>query len=355
MVKIKTETLPARERVAVLGAGSWGATLAALLADKGHDVALWEFDPKAAAALAATRRLPVLPGLELPASIHVTSDLAGALEGRRVVISATPSHFVRATMAAVRKTGALAKNAVIVSVAKGLEEKTLKRMSEVIREELCLSLKNITALTGPSHAEEVCRRMPTATIVAGVNTSTVARVQALFQNDFFRVYPHEDLAGAELAGALKNIFAIVCGVSDGLGLGDNSRAAILTRGLNEMTRIGVRLGGDPLTFFGLAGMGDLIVTCLSRHSRNRLLGEKIGTGKTAQQALSEMTMVAEGMKTAPSAYALSQKLKLDCPLTREIYEILYQGKNPRASLHDLMHRQTQGEWKGLPKKKRILL
>jgi glycerol-3-phosphate dehydrogenase (NAD(P)+) len=194
--------------------------------------------------------------------------------------------------------------------------------------------------------------MPTATIVAGVDRAVVSRVQALFQDDFFRVYPHGDLAGAELAGALKNIFAIICGVSDGLGLGDNSRAAILTRGLNEMTRIGVKLGGDPLTFFGLAGMGDLIVTCLSRHSRNRLLGEKIGRGKSVARALSEMTMVAEGMKTAPSAYELSRRLKLDCPLTREIFKILYQGKNPRTSLHDLMNRRTQAEWRGLPGKTR---
>src|ERR1019366_9292226 len=193
---------PRKEHVSILGAGSWGATLAALLANKGHDVSLWEFDPKAAAALAATRRLPVLPGLTLPASIHVTSDLTSAVEGRALVISATPSHFVRATMAAVRKTGALAKGAVIVSVAKGLEVTTLKRMSEVIAEELRWPPKRIAVLTGPSHAEEVCQRMPTATVVAGRDPTVIARVQALFQTDFFRVYPHEDLIGAELAGAL---------------------------------------------------------------------------------------------------------------------------------------------------------
>ena len=336
-----------KERIAILGAGSWGATLAGHLVHKGHEVSLWEFDPKAAASLAATRRLPVLPDLEVPASVQVTNDLAGALRGRAVVVSATPSHFVRTTMAAARKTGAIAEDAVAVSVTKGLEEKTLKRMSQVIAEELRFPAERITVLTGPSHAEEVCRRMPTATIVTGVDRAVVARVQALFRDDFFRVYPHADLVGAELAGALKNIFAIICGVSDGLGLGDNTRAAILTRGLNEMTRIGVKLGGEPFTFFGLAGMGDLIVTCLSRHSRNRLLGEKIGQGKSAAQALSEMTMVAEGMKTAPSVYELSRQLKLDCPLTREIYEILYNGKSPRTSLHDLMNRQTKNEWQGL--------
>jgi len=336
------------ERIAVLGAGSWGATLAGLLAQKGHDVALWEFSPAAAAALGNSRHLSFLPDLNLPDSVCVTSDLVTALKDRPIIVSATPSHFVRATMAAARKSGAIDSKAVIVSVAKGLEEKSLKRMSEVISEELEIPEKRVTALTGPSHAEEVCRRMPTATVIAGTDKKTVARVRALFEDDFFRVYPHHDLIGAELAGSLKNIFAIICGIADGLGLGDNSRAAILTRGLNEMTRIGVRLGGDPLTFFGLAGMGDLIVTCLSRHSRNRSLGEKIGRGKTAVEALAEMTMVAEGMKTAPSAYELSRRLKLDCPLTREIYEILYNGKNPKASMQDLMTRETQSEWQGLP-------
>jgi glycerol-3-phosphate dehydrogenase (NAD(P)+) len=335
------------ERVAVLGAGSWGATLAALLAKKGHDVSLWEFDPKAAASLATTRKLSFIPDLEVPPSVQVTNDLSRALEGRPIVVSATPSHVVRSTMASVKNSRVLDPKAVIVSVTKGLEEHTLLRMSQVIAEELHMPMKRITVLSGPSHAEEVCRRLPTAIVASGVDRKTVSRVQTLFQEDFFRVYAHNDLVGVELGGTLKNVFAIACGISDGLGLGDNSRAAILTRGLNEMTRIGVKMGGDILTFFGLTGMGDLIVTCLSRHSRNRLLGEKIGQGKSAALALSEMTMVAEGMKTAPSAYQLSQKLKLDCPMTREIYEVLYKGKDPRVSLHDLMHRHTQTEWQGL--------
>ncbi len=255
-------------------------------------------------------------------------------------------------MASVWKTNAPSTaSAIVINVSKGLEEKTLKRMSQVISEELHLPMKHVTSLSGPSHAEEVCRGMPTATVAAGLDKKTVLRVKALFQDDFFRVYPHDDLIGVELGGTLKNIFAIACGISDGLGLGDNSRAAILTRGLNEMTRVGVKMGGDMLTFFGLTGMGDLFVTCMSPHSRNRLLGEKIGQGKTAAKALSEMTMVAEGMKAAPSAFALAQKLKLDCPLIQEIYKILYKGKDPKTSLHDLMHRQTQTEWQGsLPAK-----
>jgi len=335
------------ERVAVLGAGSWGATLAALLSKKGHEVSLWEFDPRAAEALSSTRKLPVLPELDIPAAIHVTNDLSSALRERSILISATPSHVVRVTMTSVWKTNSLDKKAIVINVAKGLEEKTLKRMSQVISEELHVPINRIASLSGPSHAEEVCRGLPTATVAAGIDKKTVARVQTLFENDFFRVYPHDDLIGVELGGTLKNIFAIACGISDGLGLGDNSRAAILTRGLNEMTRIGVKLGGNMLTFFGLTGMGDLFVTCMSPHSRNRLLGEKIGRGKTAAQALSEMTMVAEGMKAAPSAFALSQKLKLDCPLIQEIYKVLYKGKDPKTSLHDLMHRQTHKEWQGL--------
>jgi len=344
-------TIKRNERVAVLGAGSWGATLAVLLADKGYDVSLWEFDPKAAASLAATRRLGILPELEAPASILVTNDLAEALQRRPIVVSATPSHTVRATMASVKKTGMLDPRAVIVSVSKGLEEKTLKRMSQVIADELRIPAKRVAALSGPSHAEEVCQHLPTAVVAAAQEGALASRVKALFETDFFRVYALTDLTGVELGGTLKNIFAIACGISDGLELGDNSRAAILTRGLNEMTRIGVKMGGDMLTFFGLSGMGDLIVTCLSQHSRNRQLGEKIGRGKSAAQALSEMIMVAEGMKTAPSALKLAQKLKLDTPVIREIYEVLYKGKDPETSLHDLMHRQTKSEWQGLGRKK----
>lgn len=339
------------ERIAVLGAGSWGATLAALLVEKGHDVSLWEFDPKAAEALAKTHRLPVLPDLVLPSALQATNDLAAALKDRPVVLSATPSPFVRSTMAAVKKTSALAKNAVVISVTKGLEEKTHKRMSEIIREELGISAAQVAVLSGPSHAEEVCRRLPTAVVAAGIEATLTARVQTLFSQDYFRVYAEKDLVGVELGGTLKNVLAIACGISDGLGFGDNTRAALLTRGLNEMARIGVKSGANLLTFFGLAGMGDLIVTCLSKHSRNRLLGEKIGKGKTPEQALKEMTMVAEGMKTAPSAFELARDLKVDCPLFREIYGVLYEGKDPHKSLRDLMGRETQSEWQGMEGKK----
>jgi len=341
------------EYIAVLGAGSWGATLATLLAQRPHDVTLWEFDPAAAKALAETRRLPVLPDLLVPPTVRVTSDLAEALKGRAIIISATPSHFVRSTMRSVRERGPLSAQTIVVSVTKGLEEETQKRMSQVIVEELRLPVGRVAVLSGPSHAEEVCRGLPTATVVAGTDRATVTRLQTLFNGEFFRVYAHSDLIGVELGGTLKNVIAIACGISDGLGFGDNTRAALVTRGLNEMTRIGVALGADVQTFFGLAGMGDLVVTCLSQHSRNHRLGEKIGSGKTPAQALSEMTMVAEGYKTAPSSYQLAQQLGLDCPLTREVYAILYEGKNPRTSLHDLLRRETHQEWRESPVKKTV--
>ncbi len=338
----------AGERIAVLGAGSWGATLAGLLRDNGHSVSLWEFDRKAAEALAKTRRLPVLPDLRLPPGVEVTQDIADALKGRAVVLSATPTQFVRATVKAAAKSGALEKQAAWVSVSKGLEESTQKRMSEIIAEESGSSANEIAVLSGPSHAEEVCRQLPTAMVSASPNAQLAARVQKLFTRDFFRVYTHDDLIGVELGGTLKNIFAIGCGISDGLGLGDNSKAALMTRGLNEMARLGVKMGAKMLTFFGLAGTGDLIVTCLSQHSRNRLFGEKIGRGKTPSQALAEMTMVAEGYRTAAAANALTERLGIECPLIQEIYQILFTQKNPKQSLRDLMDRQTPPEWREIP-------
>lgn len=330
--------------ISVLGAGSWGATLSGLLAENGHDVTLWEFDAAAAKKLSDTRHLSILPDLNLPATVKVTSHMAEALKDRSVVVSAVPSHFARSTMKAAQSSKALSPQALVVSVSKGLEEGSLKRMSVVIQEETKLAAAQIMALCGPSHAEEVCRRLPTATVVAGENADNVEKIRRLFLQDAFRVYAQQDLIGAELAAALKNVFAIACGISDGLGFGDNTRAAILTRALNEMTRIGLKMNAQLLTFFGLAGMGDLIVTCMSKHSRNHTLGERIGKGTPPAKAISEMTMVAEGYKTAVAADALAKNLGIECPIIHETYEVLYKGKNPKNSLHDLMKRETQNEW-----------
>jgi glycerol-3-phosphate dehydrogenase (NAD(P)+) len=335
------------ERIAVLGAGSWGATLAGLLAENGHAVSLWEFDAAMAESLATTRTLRVLPELKLSSAIEVTNDLGQALQDRSVVLSVTPSHFVRATMKSAAATKKMAKDAVIISASKGLEDKTLKRMSEVIREETGVADERIAVLSGPSHAEEVCRHLPTATVAASPDAKLCERLQAMFTQDYFRVYAQSDRTGVELGGTLKNVLAIACGISDGLNLGDNAKAAIMTRGLNEMARLGVKRGAQLLTFFGLAGMGDLIVTCLSQHSRNRAFGEKIGQGKTPEQALSEMTMVVEGYKTAASAYALAEQIGLQGPLIQAIYQVLYQNKNAKAAVADLMRRETPAEWQSV--------
>lgn len=329
--------------VAVLGAGSWGATLAAHLAKKGEPVSLWEFYPEAAAALQKTRRLAVLPALTLPRKLRVTSDIAEALSGAKTVIWAVPSHFMRQTAQAARLH--LNPRAEHVGVAKGIENKSLLRMSQVLSDVLASQEEplRLAALSGPSHAEEVCRNIPTSIVVASRKIGLARRMQKLFMTSAFRVYTTNDVIGVELGGALKNIIAIGCGACDGLGLGDNTKAALMTRGLAEITRLGVKCGAKRETFFGLSGMGDLIVTCLSRHSRNRLLGEKVGRGKSLSRALSEMVMVAEGVRTTESAHHLARKMKVEMPIVREIYLALFKGKRAEKALKDLMHRKAKPE------------
>jgi len=334
-------------KIAILGAGSWGMTLANVLAEKQWPVSLWEFNPEIANQFQKTRRSSFLPEFVLNSNVEVTSILSAAIENAKVIVSATPSQYVRLTMKQVKKTGKLIDTTPIVSVSKGLEEKTFKRMSEVIQEELGISSSRIAVLAGPNHAEEVSRQIPSATLIASPDIHLNKEMQSLFNNQYFRVYTHTDRLGVELGSVLKNVLAIACGIGDGLGFGDNTRAALLTRGLQEITLLGVAMGARMTTFFGLAGMGDLIVTCLSKHSRNRGFGEKIGLGKSPEQALSEMTMVVEGYKTAPSAYALVNQFNLRCPLLRETYSVLYEGKSPQKSLIDLMSRETQDEWQAL--------
>lgn len=331
-----------KERMMVLGGGTWGATLANLLARNGHDVAVWEFFPEVAQKLRQTRTLAVLPQLRLHESVNVTSDLFEAMKDRHVAVNAVPSEFVRSTFRALREKKAFPTGAWVVSVTKGIENDTLKRMSEVIAEELPQLTGHVAVLSGPSHAEEVALSIPTAVVSAGPG-GLAERVQELFNTDAFRVYSGADFVGVELGGALKNIYAIACGACDGLGLGDNTKAALMTRGLNEMVRIGIACGARGLTFFGLSGLGDLIVTCGSRHSRNRLLGEKIGQGKTLRQALGEMTMVAEGVRTTKSVFQLAQKHRLDLPIVNELYRCLHEGKSAKESLHDLLLRPVADE------------
>lgn len=325
------------ERIAVLGAGSWGATLADHLAKNGHDVSLWEVDADSALRLDRTRRLPTLPYLVVHQDVKVTDRLGVALDGRPLVVNAVPSKYVRKTFQLVRESGALALGAWAVSVSKGIENDSLKRMTEVMTEEVPSLAGRVTVLAGPSHAEEVARSLPTAVVAAGPEPYR-ERLVGFFNAENLRVYTNPDFIGVEIAGALKNIYAVGCGVCDGLGLGDNTKAALMTRGLNEMVRLGVAEGAQVITFLGLAGLGDLIVTCTSRHSRNRLLGEKLGQGKKVEQALAEMTMVAEGYFTAKSAKQLMDRRLMDLPIVAELYNMLYEKKPARAAMRDLLSR-----------------
>lgn len=328
-------------KLCVLGAGSWGIALAAHLKKAGHDISLWDFNKVKSEQLTKTRENKVLlPGILLPADIFITSDMEKALEGREGVVIVVPSHGIRNTA----KTAAAhwPKGAWTVCAAKGLEEDTHLRMSEVLKQNLQPGTP-IAVLSGPSHAEEVSRQMPTTVVSASSDKALAKTVQTVFHSDYFRVYTSDDMVGVELGGSLKNVIAIAAGITDGLGLGDNAKAALMTRGLHEITRLGVALGAQSQTFAGLAGMGDLIVTCTSRHSRNRLLGEKIGKGASLDQALKEMVMVAEGVKTSHAAVALAEKAKVEVPITQEVYKVLFEGKKAKEAVTSLLSRTAKPE------------
>ncbi|HEU4929754.1 MAG TPA: NAD(P)H-dependent glycerol-3-phosphate dehydrogenase [Candidatus Krumholzibacteria bacterium] len=335
-------------RAAVLGAGSWGTTLAIVLAENRHDVSLWEFDAALATDLARTRQnSKFLPGIDIPSSIQVTNDLALALRSAELVVCVVPSHATRQTAKTVKATGALHPAALIVCATKGLEEGSLARMSEVLGSELEVAPARIVSLLGPSHAEEVSRRVPTSIVAAGADPAACAAVQEAFVRPYFRVYTNDDVVGVELATSLKNSIAIAAGILDGLGFGDNTKAALVTRGLAEITRLGVAMGAAPETFSGLAGVGDLVVTCLSRHSRNRHLGEAIGRGETLEQALSGMVMVAEGVRTTRAAVELGRRHRVELPIIEMVHRVLFDGHDPRAAVTELMMRPPRAESRGM--------
>jgi glycerol-3-phosphate dehydrogenase (NAD(P)+) len=341
--KISAESDLGSARVAVLGAGSWGTAIALLLAGKGCRVRLWEFRPEAAERLRREREnREFLPGIPLPDSISIHHDTAVCLDRAEFVILAIPSQFVRGALEKIK--AAIPGDAILINAAKGIEEATLKRPSEVIRDLIPGAFPNrYAALSGPSHAEEVSRGIPTTVVAAGENLETAKQVQELFSTTAFRVYASEDLVGVELGAALKNIIAIATGICDGLGFGDNTKGALLTRGLAEITRLGVKLGGQPRTFAGLSGMGDLITTCMSRHSRNRFVGEQIGRGKRLNEILAGMTMVAEGVTTTRSARDLARREAVPMPITEAVYSILFEGKNPKLAVVELMTRDLKVE------------
>jgi glycerol-3-phosphate dehydrogenase (NAD(P)+) len=334
-------------RIAVLGAGSWGTTLGIVLAENGHVVTMWEFLPEQAEALVRDHEnKKFLPGVPIPDDIGVTSRLPAALESAELVLFVVPSHTTRGVARAVTGVGGFSPDALMVNASKGLEEGTLARMSEVLRDELPVDPGRVCSLMGPSHAEEVSRQMPTSVVVAGSDVGTIEKVQRVFSRPYFRVYTNPDLVGVEIGVALKNCIAIAAGVCDGLGYGDNTKAALVTRGLAEIARLGVAMGANRETFSGLAGVGDLVVTCLSRHSRNRYVGEKIGLGQTLEEVLAGMVMVAEGVRTTRAAVALGRQHEVELPIIESVYRILFEDMDPRKAINDLMTRPLREEMPG---------
>ncbi len=329
-------------RVAVMGAGSWGTALALVLAGKGYQVDLWGQNPERVALLADEREnRRYLPGFPLPDNIRPVSDPAVAA-GAEAVVMVVPSHGFRAVFQKIRPH--LTANAAIISATKGIENDTLLTMTQVMAEELAGAAGyRLGVLAGPSFAREVAEGLPTAVTVAANDQSSAAFFQQLFFTERFRVYAGSDLIGQELGGALKNIIAIAAGISDGLGYGTNARAALITRGLAEITRLGVKMGANPLTFAGLAGLGDLVLTCTGDLSRNRTVGLKLGRGMKIAEILAEMKMVAEGVKTTRSAWALASRQGVEMPILEQVYRVLYQDKPCREAVRDLLARDRRDE------------
>ncbi len=329
-------------KVTVLGAGSWGTTLALVLNQNNHLVTCWSFDKNDIEAIKKSKEnKKFLPGITIPDSINFSNDLQASINSAEVIIVAIPSHAVRSVVQSIDLSAK--KDLIWVNVAKGIENQTLLRVSQVIEEVGQISSENIGVLFGSSHAEEVSREIPTAIVSASKSRETATLVQNLFMTPYFRVYANLDIVGVELGGALKNIIAVAAGICDGAGFGDNTKAALITRGLVEINRLGVKMGAKPDTFAGLSGMGDLIVTCMSRHSRNRYVGEQIGKGRTLQEVLDEMVMVAEGVKTTASAFELSQKEGIEMPITEQVYKTLFEGKPPAEAMRNLMTRASKIE------------
>jgi glycerol-3-phosphate dehydrogenase (NAD(P)+) len=322
----------------VIGNGGWGTALGMILAGNGHNVTIWgPFEEEIKAIQSAGENTVYLPGVKIPSAIQWTSNPAGAAEADLIVV-VVPSRFVRSTLETFKPH--LKENVLIVSATKGLDEKTHQRISRIAHDALG---RDIAVLSGPSHAEEVARGVPTAVTVAGKNFQCLEKIQQVFLGKTFRVYTSDDVIGVELGGTLKNIIAVAAGILDGIGLGDNSKAALMTRGLAEITRLGVALGAKPETFSGLSGIGDLIVTCGSRHSRNRSVGERLGKGESLKEIMGGMKQVAEGVWNAKAARDLAREHGIEMPITEEVCAIVEDGKDPRRALKDLMGRDPKAE------------
>ncbi len=332
------------ERIGVIGSGTWGTAIAILLSHNGHEVTLWSAIPSEIEELEKTRRHPNLPEAEIPKEIQMTVDLKEAMEDKDLLVMAVPSVFVRET---AKKMRPLCKDSQrIVDVAKGIEEKTLDTMSMILKEELPMA--EVAVLSGPSHAEEVSRGLPT-TCVAGSHKKAVAEyIQSVFMSPVFRVYTSPDVLGIETGAALKNVVALAAGIADGLGYGDNTKAALITRGMAEIARLGVAMGGKYQTYAGLSGIGDLIVTCASMHSRNRRAGILIGKGYSMEEAMKEVHMVVEGVYSAKAALTLSKKYGVPMPIVEQVNEVLFDGKPAKDAVSDLMLRDKRIENSDLP-------
>jgi glycerol-3-phosphate dehydrogenase (NAD(P)+) len=324
-------------KAAVVGSGAWGTALAIRLCKNGHDVTMWTFETELIEEMETTRRNPRLPGAILPEGLKISGDYA-CVSGCELVVVAAPSFPIRAVSRGVAPY--IDEKAVVVSVTKGIEKGSLLRMSEVVAQEIG---RDVVVLTGPSHAEEVALDVPTACLSACADKTKAEFVQDAFMADTFRIYTSPDAIGAELGGALKNVIALCAGVSDGLGCGDNTKAMLMTRGLTEIARLGMSMGASKDTFAGLAGVGDLIVTCTSMHSRNRRAGILIGQGKDVQEAMKEVGAVVEGYYAAEAAYALCQKQGVDMPIVTAAYRVLYEGASAKDAVLELLHRRKTSE------------
>lgn len=330
-------------KICVLGAGGWGTTLSILLYYNGHDVTLWEYKKSYAKELNKYRVNHIyLPGVQIPQEIKISNDLEDSCFDKNLIVIAVPSQHIREVIK--KLSFSIIKNSILVNVSKGIENKTLYTISQVITDVFPrISDSQLSILSGPSHAEEVSKRIPTAVVAASKDLETSKTVQVAFMNSYFRVYSSTDLIGVELGGAFKNVIAIGAGIIDGAGFGDNTKAAIMTRGVAEITRLGLTMGAKPETFAGLSGMGDLIVTCMSKHSRNRYVGEQIGKGMKLKDVLKSMNMVAEGVETTRAVVSLSKKMKVETPIADEVYKILFEDKDPVKATNDLMSRNMKIE------------
>jgi glycerol-3-phosphate dehydrogenase (NAD(P)+) len=332
-----------RERIGVIGGGSWGTALGKLLAEKGYPISLWVHDAEHCREISAKREnTAYLAGIALPYNLIPSSDLREVVAGKTALLCALPSHVVRSVM--VRVAPLVGGKPLVVSASKGIEDETAKTMVGVLEEVLPQALQSrLCVLSGPSFAREVASGMPTAVTAAASSVDAAGECQRTFTTSFFRVYTSTDVIGVELGGAVKNVIAIAAGVSDGLGFGHNSRAALITRGIAEIARLGARMGADARTLAGLAGVGDLVLTCTSDLSRNRNVGLRLGRGERLAEILSEMRMVAEGVRNAKSVYHLARKLDVEMPITEQIYLLLHEGKSARQVVVDLMARDLKPE------------